>query len=350
MGIKPILKRQPNFPREYLGYAKLCVTKLLGLAQLWGRILTVRTIKRIISPYFVGMFRGAVIMTSSPIIRVEIDKPKPPHQSTLDNVLDKLKDLGPVLTGVAGFLLSVVSFYYVHTLDTQKQALAAEKAGQSAIALREKAITAFNKDAPTREIAAISLAAYGKSSLPVLRILLSGSDDITISDQMRAFGGLTAARWMDAGDPDARMLLLYGLRNFARSDSVRLRRGTFETLQQISPGLSSSEMDLEDGLLVERFGTGNQPVESSPDVANAACPLINKCEYGRCRIALRNIAVKFASKQALDSYGTLLISSPQSCSAILADLDYVRKQSTSVVYREDVDKLTNIVKGRCKQQ
>ena len=281
------------------------------------------------------------------IIRVHVDKPQAPPR----RALDLMKDTGPVLTGIGTLLLSAVSFYYVHTMDEQKQALDREKTATEETNLRLKALEAFDNNDPSKqEIAAITLAAYGKSSLPSLRLLLGGSVDPAISTKMQSFGRLAANRWMDAGDADARMQLLDELSDFARADkNDHLRFGAYQALTGISSGLSNSEEDVVANLLVERFGAGDRPIETSSEVADAACPLLNGCAYGRCRVALRNLAVTFESDQALQSYGTILVSSPESCSVLLTDLEYVRQKSSQPGYGEKVDRLRDKLRRECNQ-
>ena len=280
------------------------------------------------------------------VVRVHLDKPKAPPRSALD----LMKDVGPVLTGIGTLLLSAVSAYYVHTMDKQKQALDAEKAAIEATNLHLKAVEAFDQDPTKREIAAITLAAYGKSSLPTLRIILlgGGSADSKVSKPMRDFAEAVAARLMDAGDPDTRRLLLSELRDLARAYTVPPRFEAFETLQKISPSLSASETDLVDELLIERFGTGT---EKSQFVADTACPLISKCPFERCRSALRNMA-SLSANQCIEAYRTILGSNlpEDSCSMLLADLNSViRATNSDPSYQHGIIGVANLAKGKCQK-
>jgi hypothetical protein len=281
------------------------------------------------------------------VVRVQLDKPQTPPRKALD----LMKDIGPVLTGIGTLLLSAVSFYYVHTMDEQKQALDREKTATEETNLRLKALEAFDNEDPSKqEIAAITLAAYGKNSLPSLRLLLGGSVDPAISTKMQSFGRLAATRWMDAGDADARMQLLAELSDFARADkNDHLRFGAYQALTGISTSLSNFEENVVANLLVERFGAGDRPIETSSEVADAASPLLNGCAYSRCRVALRNVAVTFESDQALESYGTILASSPESCPALLSDLEYVRQKSSQPGYGEKVDRLRDKLRKECNK-
>lgn len=258
-------------------------------------------------------------------ITVRLEKPSEPQSKGL---LSQLKEIGPLITGIGTLLLSIVSFYYVHTLDVAKEQEAALKMRQDAIT---KAVQPTTKvDDPQRDVAAMTLASYGQASLPTIRVLLSGSQP---NPQMRQFGIQVVKRWMDAGDPAARSEMIMALSANATSSSLSLRQGSYAAILEIFNDLGAEEKQAILRLLNERFGSGDSPLEKNSETAKTAAILLGNFPYADGRTALRNIARDFdpqVSLQALDSYSYLLNhdTSPGLCALMLQDLNELKLPGT----------------------
>jgi hypothetical protein len=273
-------------------------------------------------------------------IRVILEQPSAaPAPPTPRSGFTKLKDAAPLITGFGTLLLSVVSFSYVHGLDREKAAIAAAD-------LRQKALAALSEpDATKRDIAAITLAAYGDVALPAIRVLLSGSPE---NPAMREFGVQVTQRWMDAGNSTQRARLIGALSEYARSSSLASREGAYTALKKISAVLTMDEKRQVLALLVERFGSGN-PRETAASVALIACPLLNQYRYSETRLALLNIAaMPDATQQALESYRTVHNTRPdaETCRALLDDL---RKVKVADTFQQHLVTLTGDVQGGCSR-
>jgi len=256
----------------------------------------------------------------------------------------KLKDFAPVLTGIATLALSIASFIFLESREQEKQEIATAEA-------RQKALAALNEaDDPKKEVAAITLAAYGDTALPTIRILLSGSDS---KPPMRSFGVLVVQRWMDAGSQSARHHMLCELSSYAKSDSKSLRLGAYKALVEISDQLAPNEDRTVLALLAERFGSTEGAVETDADVAETACRLLNKFGYSETRTALRNIAHSDAIGTALVSYGNVLTQnlSTDSCQLLLADLNSIELKGPTapLTLQSQLETLKQDTRLKCKK-
>jgi hypothetical protein len=241
-------------------------------------------------------------------IRVRFENPRADKKVGL---FASIKEIAPLLTGLGTLLLSGVSFYFVHSLEREKENL-------SAIDLRQKALAAIGETGVKKEIAVITIADSGETALPAVRALLSGSAD------MRDFGIKVVQRWMDAGEPAARARLLKELSAFARSSSIALRQAAYSALREIHTVLEPDEKRVVTVLLIERFGSPDHMLETDAGVAQIACPLLSNLTYAESRLPLRNIANSgnsAAAKQALLTYQVTVKNLPAaSCQTLVADL------------------------------
>jgi len=245
-------------------------------------------------------------------IRVIVDLPQKPRKDSVSVVPAWLKDAAPLVTGIGTLLFAVVSFIYVQGQELEKQRVAAAR-------LRQEALAAVaEKDAAKQEVAAITMADYGESALPTLRVLLSGSDPLS------SFGKLVVQKWMDGRAPAERARLLQELAAYARSRNNRLRLNAYSSLASIGKVLTAEEARGLLPLFMERFGS--TPMwETDPYVARAACPLLNlpAFDYANIRTPLRHIAQSgpAVTDVARETYASVLTrSSPADACGILADV------------------------------
>ena len=275
-----------------------------------------------------------MIPAGKPIrVRIENDKPAPKR-----GLLAALKDVAPLITGIGTLMLSLVSFYYVRVQDRAKGELAADE-------IRVKALAAVNEtDSTKRDVGAMSVAIYGKTAIPVIRFLLSGSSS---NPGMRPFGVLVVQHWMDSADAAGRADVLAVLDSCARADSVNLREGAYAAFAGLSGSLSKLEDNQLLALLQERFGGPAGPIETDPGVARLACPLLNKYDYSASRVALRAIT-RYVPDQALESYTTILVHLCEPQSRQLFGKDLSAASVPDILRKKQSELLTSVQKGCSK--